>query len=98
MRMNPPTFHGTKVDEDPQGFIDEVFKVVDSMGVNYRAKVKLVAYQLKDVDQVWFKQWRDERTIREDPVDWGDFKTTFLDRFFLIEFREKKLVEFMKFR
>ena len=32
MRMNPPIFHGTKVDEYPQGFICEVFKVVDSMG------------------------------------------------------------------
>ena len=32
MRMNPPTFHGTKVDEYPQGFIDEVFKVADAMG------------------------------------------------------------------
>lgn len=40
MRMNPPTFHGTKVDEDPQGFIDKVFKVVDAMGVTPREKAK----------------------------------------------------------
>ena len=33
MRMNPPSFHGTKVDEDPQDFIDDVFKVIDVMGV-----------------------------------------------------------------
>ena len=33
MRMNPPTFHETQVDEYPQGFIDEVFKVLDDMGV-----------------------------------------------------------------
>ncbi|TMX05345.1 hypothetical protein EJD97_023855, partial [Solanum chilense] len=26
-RMNPPTFFGSKVEEDPQGLIDEVFKV-----------------------------------------------------------------------
>ncbi|XP_015081392.1 uncharacterized protein LOC107025022 [Solanum pennellii] len=30
-RMNPLTFFGSKVEEDPQGFIDEVFKVVDAM-------------------------------------------------------------------
>ena len=36
VRMNTPTFHGTKVDEDPQGFIDELFKVVNFMGVNPR--------------------------------------------------------------
>ena len=44
MRMNPPNFDGTKVDEDPQGFIDEVFKVVDSMGVTTREKVELASY------------------------------------------------------
>ena len=46
MWMNPPTFHGTKVDEDPQGFIDEVFKVVDAMGVTSREKVELVVLLL----------------------------------------------------
>ena len=30
-RMNPPTFYGSKVDEDPQGFIEEVFKVLEQM-------------------------------------------------------------------
>ena len=53
--MNPPTFHGTKVDEYPQGFIDEVFKVVDAMGVNTREKTKLATYKLKDIAQVWFE-------------------------------------------
>lgn len=56
MRMNPPTFHGTKADGDPQGFIDEVLKVVDAMGMTLTKKVDLAAYQLNDVDQVWFEQ------------------------------------------
>ena len=30
-RMNPPTFFGSKVEEDPQGFIDEVFKVLEAV-------------------------------------------------------------------
>ena len=40
MRMNPPTFHGTKGDKDPQSLIDEIFKVVDAMGVTPREKAK----------------------------------------------------------
>ena len=60
MRMNPPTFHGTNVDENPQGFINEVFMVVDPTGVTSREKSKLAAYQLNNVAQVWFEQWRDE--------------------------------------
>ena len=37
-RMNPPTFFGSKVEEDPQGFIDEVLKVLEAMGVSSQEK------------------------------------------------------------
>ena len=56
--MNPPTFYGTKVDEDLQGFIDEVFNMVEAMGVTPTEKVELAAYQLKYVAHVWFEQCR----------------------------------------
>ncbi|WMV45709.1 hypothetical protein MTR67_039094, partial [Solanum verrucosum] len=80
-RINPLTFFGSKVEEDPQGFIDEVFKVLDVMGVSPQEKAELAAYELKDVAQVWYEQWKDERPIREGPIVWASFKTTFLDRF-----------------
>ena len=47
--MKPRTFHGTKVDNDTQGFIDGGFKVVDVMGVTPREKAELAAYELKDM-------------------------------------------------
>ncbi|XP_049394719.1 uncharacterized protein LOC125859009 [Solanum stenotomum] len=97
-RMNPPTFLGSKVDEDPKFFIDEVIKILDAMGVTPREKAKLASYQFKDAVQVWFEKLRDERPIGADPIDWGLFKTTFLDRFFPLELREQKLVEFMNLR
>lgn len=56
MRMNPTTFDGTKVHEDPQSFIHEGFKVVDAMGVTLREKAESPFYQLKDVTQVWFEK------------------------------------------
>uniref|UniRef100_M1DJU4 Zinc knuckle family protein n=1 Tax=Solanum tuberosum TaxID=4113 RepID=M1DJU4_SOLTU len=31
-RMNPLKFHGSKVDEDPQEFIDEFYKIVGDIG------------------------------------------------------------------
>lgn len=48
------------MDDDPQGFIDEMSKVVDVMGVTLREKVELAAYQPKDVGQVCFEKWREE--------------------------------------
>ena len=80
--MNPPTFHGTKVYEDPQDFIYEVFKVVDAMDVTPREKAELVDYQLKDVAQVWFEQWRIDRPLGRGPVSWEEFKEAFLYRLF----------------
>ncbi|XP_049358413.1 uncharacterized protein LOC125823000 [Solanum verrucosum] len=78
-RMNPYMFYGSKVDEDPQGFIDEMFKVLDAVGVSPQEKVELAAYQLKDLAQVWYEQWKDESPVRASPVDYGLFKSTFLD-------------------
>ena len=33
VRMNPPIFLGSKVGEDPQEFLDVVYKVFSAMGV-----------------------------------------------------------------
>ena len=36
--------------------------------------------------------------MRDGPVDWEVFKEAFLYRFFTIEWRENKMVEFMNLR
>lgn len=51
------------VDDYPEDFIDKVFKVVDSRVVTPRENDELAAYQQKNVAQVLFEQWRDERPI-----------------------------------
>ena len=55
-RMNHPTFYGSKVEEDPQEFIDEVYKILLAMGLSTSQTVELVTYQLKDVAQAYFIQ------------------------------------------
>ena len=35
-QMNPPMFFGSKLDEYPQEFFDEVYKILFAMGVNLR--------------------------------------------------------------
>ncbi|KAH0775084.1 hypothetical protein KY290_012221 [Solanum tuberosum] len=87
-----------RVEEDTQGFIDEVFKVLEAMGVSSQEKVELAAYQLKDVAQVWYEQWKEGRPIREGPISWATFKMAFLDRFFPLELRERKMQEFINLR
>ena len=75
--MNPPTFYGFKVDEDPQEFIDEVYVILLSMEFSTSEKVELAIYQLKDVAQAWYVQWRDNRLLRGGPLTWEIFKMLF---------------------
>ncbi|XP_049394755.1 uncharacterized protein LOC125859061 [Solanum stenotomum] len=61
VRMNPPVFLDSKMGEDPEEFLDEVYKIVNAMGVTSREKAELASYKLKDVAQVWFTQWKNNR-------------------------------------
>ena len=68
------------------------------MGVSISEKAELATYQLKDVAQTWYVQWRDNRLLRDGPVTWEIFKEAFLDRFFRREIREEKVTEFINLR
>ena len=61
MRMIISDFYGSKVYEDLNGFIDEVYKVLAIMGVPSIEKAELTAYQLKDVAQLCYEQWKYSR-------------------------------------
>ena len=55
-RMNTSMFFESKVNEDPQGFNDGVYKILYAMGLTTSEKAELATYQLKDVAQTWYKQ------------------------------------------
>ncbi|WMV49842.1 hypothetical protein MTR67_043227 [Solanum verrucosum] len=63
--MNPPEFHGSKIDEDPQDFIDKVYKIVGIIRLSMVDKVELATYQPKGVAQVWFEQWKSNMSVKE---------------------------------
>ena len=51
--MNPSIFTEAKTLEDLQEFVDEVHKILVSMGATEIEKAELASYQLKDVAQTW---------------------------------------------
>ena len=81
--MNPPSFYGSKVEEDTQEFIDEVYTILIAMGFSISEKAELSTYKLKDVAQVWYVQWRYNRPLRGGLVSWRSSRRIFLIRFFL---------------
>ena len=42
--------------EDPQEFLDGVYKVLSALGVTSREKPELASYLLREVAQVWYAQ------------------------------------------
>ena len=84
LRMNPPEFHDSKVEKDPNWFIDKVYKVLAIMGVCSNNKAELAAYQSKD-----------STPIGAGSIEWETFRSALLDWFFPRELRENKLGEFI---
>lgn len=95
MWMNPPRFLGTKVEEDPQEFTNEMEKIFRVMHVNKLEGVELASYQLKEVANQWYSEWEDSKGENTEPTVWGKFMEAFLDRLFPLELREAKAEEFM---
>ena len=88
--MNPPSFYGSKVEKHPQEFVDEIYKTLYAIGLTTSEKAELDTYQIKEVDQTWYVQWRDNGLLRNGPLTWEVFKMTFLDRFIPRERRKLK--------
>ena len=54
--MNPPTFYGSRVDEYPQEFIDDVWNILFSMGLSTSEKAEIDTNHVKDVAKTWYVQ------------------------------------------
>ncbi|KAF3632361.1 hypothetical protein FXO37_27514 [Capsicum annuum] len=98
IKMNPPKFTGTKVEEDPQEFVDEMEKICKVMHVDEVEGVELATYQLKNVVNQWYTDWEDAKGKSAEPTVWGKFVEAFLDRFFSLELRVAKAEEFMNLK
>ena len=68
VRMNPPIFLRSKVNEDPYEFLDRVYKVLSAMGFTSREKAELASYQLRYVAEIWYTQWKDNRPEGSGPI------------------------------
>ncbi|TMX05179.1 hypothetical protein EJD97_001637, partial [Solanum chilense] len=64
VRMNPPIFIAYKVGDDPQEFIDCVYKFLSAIGVTSRDKVELASYQLINVSTVWSQGQEEPRSAK----------------------------------
>ena len=67
---------------DPQEFAHKIHKILCAIGVDVEEKDELIAYQLKDVAQIWYSMWADSRARGDVPITRDVLKTVFLEIFF----------------
>ena len=72
--------------------------MLGSMGVTSRDKAELASCQLRDVSQIWYTQWKDNRLEELGPIEWDEFKESFLGKYFPHERREVNVEEFINLK
>ncbi|KAH0669077.1 hypothetical protein KY289_023570 [Solanum tuberosum] len=77
VRMNPPEFYRSKLDEDPQEFIDEVHKILAIMGMRSEDKAELAAYQLKGATQIWEAKLVEFMNLKQGPMSVREYALKF---------------------
>lgn len=56
LKMNPPEFLGSNINEVPYDFLEEVETITQIMGVTGEKSADLAFYQFKGVAHIWFRQ------------------------------------------
>ncbi|TMW99382.1 hypothetical protein EJD97_002658 [Solanum chilense] len=98
LHIQAMTAQMNREDEGPQYFLNEVYEILYGMGVTSIQKTELEVYQLKNVAQTRYVQWRDNKTLRGGPLTLEIFKKDFLERLFPKEMREVKVEELTNLR
>ncbi|XP_070006116.1 uncharacterized protein [Nicotiana sylvestris] len=94
LQLDPPMFTGANTEEDPQDFIDEMYKTLRVMRATDMEGVELAAYHLKGVAYSWFELWEDYREEGSPPARWNEFADAFMDHFLPAETRAACAAEF----
>ncbi|XP_070003074.1 uncharacterized protein [Nicotiana sylvestris] len=94
LKLSPPVFHGSIVDEDLMLWLEGVKKSLRVMKVFDDKVVELAVYQLRDVAGAWFEMWEKERDEYDGPPTWEEFEEAFMANFIPEKDREAKAAEF----
>ncbi|XP_075087692.1 uncharacterized protein LOC142169690 [Nicotiana tabacum] len=78
LHLAPPLFTGSSSTEDPQDFIDHMYRVLRVMHDSVTKAVELASFRLRDVVVLWYEAWERSRGPDAPPVEWEDFSEAFL--------------------
>ncbi|XP_070009191.1 uncharacterized protein [Nicotiana sylvestris] len=94
LKLSPPLFCGTIVNEDLMLWLEGVKKALRTMKAFSDEVIELAAYHLRDVVGAWFEMWEKERDKDDGPPTWEEFEEAFMANFIPEEDREAKATDF----
>ncbi|XP_070049534.1 uncharacterized protein [Nicotiana tomentosiformis] len=98
LHLAPPLFTGSSSTEDPQDFIDHMYRVLRVTHASVIEAVELASFQLRDVAVLWYEVWERSRGPDAPPAEWEDFSEAFLAHYFPREVREARLDHFLSLK
>ena len=93
-KLNPPTFSGSYIHEDPQTFVDEVSWICRGLGCSPTRMVQFAAFRLRDVARGWYETMLLARPAGSPLLAWDEFIELFLAHFFPQSVRDSRVCEF----
>ncbi|XP_070049959.1 uncharacterized protein [Nicotiana tomentosiformis] len=98
LHLAPPLFTGSSSTEDPQDFIDHMYRVLMVMHASVTEAVELVSFRLRDVVVLWYEAWERSRGPDAPQAEWEDFSEAFLAHYLPREVREARLDQFLSLK
>ncbi|XP_075099152.1 uncharacterized protein LOC142176017 [Nicotiana tabacum] len=98
INLDPPVFTGSDPKEDPQTFIDQVYRTLRVMHVSDTEAVELASYRLRDLAVLWYDSWERSRGPNPPPTVWKEFSEAFLRHYLPVEIRRARADKFLNLR
>ncbi|XP_059292320.1 uncharacterized protein LOC132045752 isoform X2 [Lycium ferocissimum] len=96
--LKPPEFFGSKPDEDPQGFIDEMLRTLKIIHASETESVELASYRLRDVAVLWYNNWVLSRGENAPLPIWQEFVDAFIRHYLPPEVRRARADRFLNLK
>ncbi|MCI18219.1 hypothetical protein A2U01_0039372 [Trifolium medium] len=98
MRQKPPTFTGGYNPDGAHKWLKEVEIIFEAMGCSEAGKTTLGTYVLCEEANNWWKNAKQRLGAGGVAIPWGMFKREFLVKYFPVDVKNKKVVEFMELK
>ncbi|KAK2397792.1 cleavage and polyadenylation specificity factor subunit [Trifolium repens] len=98
LKNQPTTFAGGFEPEGAQKWIEDIERIFAAMGYTEEQKVVLGTYMLRDDADYWWKHASLRCGFGGVVLTWTMFKREFLNRYFPMDVRNRKVIEFMELK